>query len=169
MISRRLVPLLVLATAILAAPAGAASIKAPPTGGWKFGGTGNTFRLGKGTTKKTRAHLYVSAFSGMTPGDDACAQPPVRFRQVGKVKLVIATRGGYDAWAVGHNTPTRNDGVTVIASEFKVGSATKHGTFRIIWDYSNPKRVLSAAINLPGTDGKLSCGAFLGSASRVRK
>lgn len=163
---------MVLATALFAAPAGAASIKAPPTGGWKFTGTGSpgiTFRLAKGTTRKTKTHLYASAFSGITPGDGACAQPPVRFRQVGKVKLGIATRGGYHAWAVGHNTPTRNDGVTVIASKFKVGSATKRGTFRIIWDYSNPKHVLSAAINLPGTAGKLSCGSFLGSASRVRK
>ncbi|MFN8161149.1 MAG: hypothetical protein U0R52_08950 [Solirubrobacterales bacterium] len=135
------VALIVVALLALGGAAGAASSPTPPTGAWKLNpGGGFTLKRGKG---RNRGRIYLSNYHGRTGAYAGCPSKPTAVTVLGRYPLKRFTRAGYTAWGVGRNS---GGDATPRAGKVKAAGKTYNGSFYLVFDYSNPRRVIGGSI-----------------------
>lgn len=137
---RNVLALLAVAVLAVAAVASAASSK-PPTGAWTLGpGSGFTLANGKGSQ---RGKLILSSLHAKLAAECASAPEAKTVKVLGKYPLKQFRRGGYSAWGVGKDAGGEP---TYMNAQVVLGSETVQGSFYLLWDYSNPRKVFRGGI-----------------------
>lgn len=127
--------------ALVAASVAAASSPKPPTGAWTLGpGSGFTLASGKGSQ---RGKLILSNLHAKLATECASAPEAKTVKVLGKYPLKQFSRGGYSAWGVGKNAGGEP---TYMAAKVVLGGETVTGSFYLLWDYSNPRKVFRGGI-----------------------
>ena len=128
--------------AVLAAVAVAsASYPKPPTGAWALGpGSGFNLASGKGSQ---RGKVILSNLHAKLGSECASAPGATTVKVLGTYPLRQFRRGGYTAWGVGKDIGGE-PGYT--SAQVVLGGEVVQGSFYLLWDYSNPKRILGGGV-----------------------
>lgn len=134
---------LVAAVALLATSVASASSSKPPTGAWTLGpGSGSGFTLAGGKGSQ-RGKLILANLHAKLATECAAAPDAKTLKVLGKYPLKQFSRGGYSAWGVGKNAGGEP---TYMAAQVVLGSETVTGSFYLLWDYSNPRKIFRGGI-----------------------
>lgn len=136
---------LVAVVALVAASVASASSPKPPAGAWTLGpgsGNGNGFTLASGKGSQ-RGRLILSNLHAKLATECASAPEAKTVKVLGKYPLKRFSRGGYSAWGVGKNAGGEP---TYMTAQVMLGSETVTGSFYLLWDYSNHRKVFRGGI-----------------------
>jgi hypothetical protein len=129
--------------ALVAASIASAAASKPPTGAWTLGpGSGSGFNLTSGKGSQ-RGKLILSNLHAKLASECASAPEAKTLKVLGTYPLKQFSRGGYSAWGVGKNAGGEP---TYMAAQVMLGSETVTGSFYLLWDYSNPKKIFRGGI-----------------------
>ena len=126
--------------ALAIASVASASSSKPPTGAWTLGpGSGFNLANGKGSKK---GKLILSNLHAKL--DSECAEAPGGAAKVlGSFPLRQFHRGGYSAWGVGKDAGGEP---TYMNAQISLDGKTMSGSFYLLWDYSNPRKIFRGGI-----------------------
>lgn len=117
----------------------AASSK-PPAGAWTLGpGSGFNLANGKGSQ---RGKVILSSLHAKL-GSECTAAPGAMVKVLGKYPLKQFRRGGYSAWGVGKDAGGEP---TYMSAQVVLGADAVQGSFYLLWDYSNPRKIFRGGI-----------------------
>jgi hypothetical protein len=140
--SRTALALAAVVVLVTASVAVAASSK-PPTGAWTLGpGSGSGFNLTNGKGSQ-RGKLILSSLHAKLASECASAPEAKTVKVLGTYPLKQFRRGGYSAWGVGKNVGGEP---TYMAAQVMLGSETVTGSFYLLWDYSNPRKIFRGGV-----------------------
>jgi hypothetical protein len=137
----RIVIVLAVAAALGAVSVAAAAYPKPPTGAWTLGsGSGFNLAGGKGSQ---RGRVILTNLHAKLGSECASAPGATTVKVLGKYPLKQFHRGGYTAWGVGKDIGGEPGYMT---AQVVLGGETVNGSFYLLWDYSNPKRILGGGV-----------------------
>ena len=136
----RLAILVATLAALVAVPLASAASTKPPVGAWTLG-PGSGFKLTDGKGSK-RGKLILSGLHAKL-GSECAEAPGGTAKVLGSYPLKQFRRGGYTAWGVGKEAGGEP---TYMNARVSLDGKSAGGSFYLLWDYSNPRKVFRGGI-----------------------
>lgn len=123
-------------------PLASAASPKPPTGAWTLGpGPGSGFNLANGKGSKRGKTILSSLHAKL--GSECVEAPGGTVKVLGSFPLKQFSRGGYSAWGVGKDAGGEP---TYMSAQVSLAGKTISGSFYLLWDYSNPRKIFRGGI-----------------------